>query len=89
MKEGTSSVSEVNVDTATMIHIDQSQWTWKGDQPHAVKMIGFFVPPSPGAYQFCVKITAKTDLYMSQDEDPNNKVFFYIYVFNPITTIQP
>ena len=74
MTNGTTDGSSVDVNTATVEHVDQSRWAASGWGDHALKMIGFFIPVHSGSYKFCVKARSTATVYMSSSEDPNAKV---------------
>ncbi|XP_012942613.1 fibrocystin-L [Aplysia californica] len=73
MENGTTDASSINRNTAAIQHVDQSRWEASNWPDHAIQMVGFFVPIYSGPYKFCVKAKSTAQVYLSTDENPNNK----------------
>ncbi|KAH9512877.1 Fibrocystin-L, partial [Bulinus truncatus] len=74
IQNGTIDASTIDRSKAAMEHIDQSSWSASNWGPHAIQMVGFFVPLNSGSYTFCLNAASSATLYMSSDNDPTNKL---------------
>ena len=71
---GTDDPATIDTTLTPALHVDQSSWQSENWPPHSLKMVGLFMPQESGRYKLCVNSTGNAQLYVSTDDDPQNKV---------------
>ncbi|KAK7010427.1 fibrocystin-L, partial [Biomphalaria glabrata] len=77
LQKGITDPFHLDKNEATVEHIDESTWSATDTGPHAIQMVGYFVPAYTGHYSFCLKAAARAYLYLSLSSNPNDKTLFF------------
>ncbi|KAH9519163.1 hypothetical protein Btru_074872 [Bulinus truncatus] len=73
IQKGISNPFQIDKAQAIVEHRDESSWAADEHGPHAIQMIGYFIPTYSGHYGFCMNAASRAYLYFSLSSDPNDK----------------